>query len=65
MFGLCVYSYSELTYDFKTHVYDYPRWAIIIGWLMASASVVMIPIVMIVKLLQAEGSLHKVSHSAV
>ena len=53
MFGMCVYSYSELTYN---RVYQYPRWAIICGWMMACCSVFMIPIVAVYKLVTAEGT---------
>lgn len=53
-------TYSELTYDRKTVKYEYPGWAIGIGWMMALCSVAFIPIVMIVKIMQAKGSIKQV-----
>jgi len=58
MFVLCVYSYSELTYN---RTYKYPRWAILFGWAMACSSVIMIPLTAIVKLAMEEGTLRQVS----
>ena len=58
VFGLCVYSYSELTYN---RVYTYPKWAIGIGWTLACSSVFMIPLTMIGKIATTEGSLYEVS----
>ena len=57
IFGLCINSYSELTWN---GVYEYPRWAILIGWLVASISVIMIPLVVVIQLTRAEGSLKEV-----
>lgn len=57
MFILVIMNYSHLTYN---RDYHYPLWAIGIGWAMACASVIMIPIVMIVKFIKAEGTLYKV-----
>ncbi|KAK2168453.1 hypothetical protein NP493_1231g00013 [Ridgeia piscesae] len=56
MFVLCVYSYSELTYN---RTYKYPRWAILFGWAMACSSVIMIPLTAIVKLAMEEGTLRQ------
>ncbi|CAD5120248.1 DgyrCDS8820 [Dimorphilus gyrociliatus] len=56
IFILACVTYSELTYN-KT--YTYPKWAIAIGWSLAALSVIMIPIVAIVKIISSEGSLMK------
>ena len=58
MFILCAYSYSELTYN---RSYHYPRWAIILGWMMACSSVIMIPLTAIVKLALETGTFKQVS----
>jgi len=50
-------SYSELTYKRKTFEYDYPSWAIGVGWMLAMVSVIWIPIIFIKRVLDAEGSL--------
>ncbi|CAD5120615.1 DgyrCDS9172 [Dimorphilus gyrociliatus] len=49
--------YKELRYN-KTYVY--PRWAIALGWIIACCSLILIPIVAVVKIMRAEGSLTKV-----
>lgn len=54
VFILCIYSYSELTYN---RVYTYPRWAITMGWLLACSSIIWIPIVLAVQLIRTPGSL--------
>ena len=56
IFTLCIYSYSELTYN---RVYHYPNWAIGLGWGMACSSVTMIPIVAIGKIIITKGSLRQ------
>ncbi|XP_046331791.2 sodium- and chloride-dependent GABA transporter 2-like [Haliotis rufescens] len=50
-------TYSELIYERKTVNYVYPNWAIAVGWMMASSSIVFIPGVMIFKLVTAKGTL--------
>ncbi|KAK7474269.1 hypothetical protein BaRGS_00034512 [Batillaria attramentaria] len=58
----CV-SYSDLTYKRKTVLYEYPSWAIAIGWMLASMSVIFIPIIMVYKILASTGSLaERVKH---
>jgi len=56
LFILCVYTYSELTYN---RTYIYPQWSIVFGWMMACTSVFMIPITMVYKLIRAEGTLYE------
>lgn len=65
---VCVYSqgcfvfslvkYKPLTYN---KVYEYPDWAIGLGWCLALASMICIPMVMVIKILQSEGPLIEVS----
>ncbi|KAA3670271.1 uncharacterized protein DEA37_0001221, partial [Paragonimus westermani] len=61
LFILSVLIYEELTYEraSKSQVYQYPDWAVKVGWLLASSSVLMIPIVMFVQLIRTPGSLHQ------
>ncbi|CAH8590856.1 unnamed protein product [Dicrocoelium dendriticum] len=58
VFVLSVLVYEELTYEraSKTVIYKYPDWAVQLGWLIASCSVFMIPIVMVVQILRTPGS---------
>jgi len=50
-------SYSDLTYKRKTVTYEYPGWAIGVGWVLASMSVIFIPIVMVFRILRTPGTL--------
>ena len=59
MFGLCIYSYSELRYN---RTYIYPDWAIGCGWALACSSVIMIPVVAAYRLLTTPGTLAQVRH---
>ncbi|XP_013385676.1 sodium- and chloride-dependent taurine transporter [Lingula anatina] len=47
-------TYSELTYN---RVYQYPKWAIAIGWTMASVAALMIPLLMIIQIATTPGTL--------
>lgn len=60
MFILGAISYSELTYKRKTESYEYPNWAIGIGWTLACVSVIWIPIFMIYRLAHAKGTIAEV-----
>ena len=55
-------SYSDLTYKRKTVTYEYPGWAIGVGWTLAFISVIFIPIVMVFRILSTSGSLGEVSN---
>ncbi|KAK3600002.1 hypothetical protein CHS0354_012662 [Potamilus streckersoni] len=57
MFVLGAISYSEVEYKRKMMTYHYPTWAIAIGWMLASVSVIWIPIILIYKLITSKGSL--------
>lgn len=50
--------YKPLTYN---KVYEYPDWSIGIGWCLALASMICIPMVVVVKIIQSDGSLIEVS----
>ncbi|XP_033742250.1 sodium- and chloride-dependent taurine transporter-like [Pecten maximus] len=52
-------SYSELDYKRKLVTYNYPSWAIGVGWTLAMISVIWIPIIMIKRLYDAEGTLQE------
>nr|WLN44336.1 NTT4 [Sinonovacula rivularis] len=57
LFVVGVISYSNLSYERKSVTYLYPTWAIMIGWVMASASIIWIPVVAVYRLWEQEGSL--------
>ena len=57
IFALIMYTYSDLTYN---RTYYYPNWAIALGWVMACSSIIMIPIVMVARIIMAQGSLQQV-----
>lgn len=40
--------------------YVYPGWAVGVGWLFAICSMVPLPVLALVRILKAKGSLHKV-----
>ena len=53
--------YSLINYErFRYKDYVYPWWGEVIGWLMASSSVMIIPIYAIYKILTSEGSFMEV-----
>ncbi|CAC5382395.1 SLC6A6 [Mytilus coruscus] len=52
-------SYSELDYKRKTFTYQYPQWAIGVGWILALISVIWVPIIFIVRLIQTPGTLRE------
>ena len=58
MFVLCLVTYSDLTYN---RHYTYPSWAIAIGWGLASCSVIMIPLVAVVRMIRTKGTLVQVN----
>uniref|UniRef100_A0A8C8IXY8 Transporter n=1 Tax=Oncorhynchus tshawytscha TaxID=74940 RepID=A0A8C8IXY8_ONCTS len=51
--------YKPLTYN---KVYEYPDWSIGLGWSLALASMICIPMVMVIKILQSDGPLIEVRH---
>ena len=53
-------TYSELEYDRKSVTYQYPQWAIGVGWSLASISVICIPIVFAYRIWNAEGTFKEV-----
>ncbi|ELU08111.1 hypothetical protein CAPTEDRAFT_166533 [Capitella teleta] len=54
IFGISIHAYSELKYN---RVYTYPQWAIVLGWMMASSSIFMVPTVAVISTLRGTGSL--------
>lgn len=54
MFIMTMANYESLTYN---RTYHYPMWGIAIGWCLAFMSVIMIPIVLVYKLMLAEGTM--------
>ncbi|KAI1234487.1 hypothetical protein IHE44_0003540 [Lamprotornis superbus] len=46
--------YKPLTYN---KVYTYPDWAIGLGWVLALSSMICIPMVMVIRIIQSDGSL--------
>ncbi|KAG7267307.1 hypothetical protein CRUP_000305 [Coryphaenoides rupestris] len=53
-FVFSLVKYKPLTYN---KVYEYPDWSIGLGWSLALASMICIPMVMVIKILQSEGPL--------
>jgi solute carrier family 6 dopamine transporter-like protein 3 len=61
VFLLFIIVYGLLGYEPLSYEdYVYPGWANVLGWLIASSSVVMIPLVAIFKILTTPGSFLKV-----
>ncbi|CAH8680904.1 unnamed protein product [Schistosoma rodhaini] len=58
LFIISVIVYEELTYKRASlsQPYHFPGWAVKFGWLMASSSIFLIPIVMIIKILKTSGT---------
>lgn len=56
-FVFSLVKYKPLTYN---KVYEYPNWAIGLGWCLALSSMICIPMVMVIKILQSEGPLIEV-----
>ena len=48
--------YTELTYKRPSGVYVYPGWAIAVGWMLAVASIICVPIMSVYKILQYRWS---------
>lgn len=57
-FVFSLVKYKPLTYN---KVYEYPDWSIGLGWCLALASMICIPMVMVIKILQSEGPLIEVA----
>ncbi|TTP91405.1 Sodium- and chloride-dependent taurine transporter [Bagarius yarrelli] len=53
-FVFSLVKYKPLTYN---KVYEYPDWSIGIGWCLALSSMICIPMVVVVKIIQSDGSL--------
>ncbi|KAK1800930.1 hypothetical protein P4O66_004691 [Electrophorus voltai] len=53
-FVFSLVKYKPLTYN---KVYEYPDWSIGVGWSLALASMICIPMVVVVKIIQSDGSL--------
>ena len=60
IFVLGCVSYSELTYKRKHVLYEYPSWAIGVGWMLALVSVVLIPIFMVQRICVTPGTFSEV-----
>uniref|UniRef100_A0A8C7YU19 Transporter n=1 Tax=Oryzias sinensis TaxID=183150 RepID=A0A8C7YU19_9TELE len=52
-FFFSLVKYKPLTYN---KVYQYPDWAVGIGWTLALASMICIPMVVVIKIIQSDGS---------
>ncbi|XP_052279081.1 sodium- and chloride-dependent taurine transporter-like isoform X4 [Dreissena polymorpha] len=57
IFALGAITYSEISYERKFVTYEYPKWAIMIGWTLGLCSVINIPIFVVYRLYQQKGSL--------
>lgn len=54
--------YKPLTYN---KVYEYPDWAVGIGWTLALTSMICIPMVVVIKIIRSDGPLIEVGRFAV
>lgn len=59
LFVLSVFD-NSLQYRHSYGVYDFPKYSVVIGWSLASCSVVCIPMVAIYRIYKAKGSLWQV-----
>lgn len=50
--------YKPLKYN---KIYEYPDWAVGLGWTLALTSMICIPMVVVIKIIQSEGPLIEVS----
>uniref|UniRef100_A0AAR2IS13 Transporter n=1 Tax=Pygocentrus nattereri TaxID=42514 RepID=A0AAR2IS13_PYGNA len=57
-FVFSLVKYKPLTYN---KVYEYPDWSIGVGWSLALASMICIPMVVVIKIIQSDGSLIEVN----
>ncbi|KAI4873391.1 hypothetical protein NFI96_012317 [Prochilodus magdalenae] len=53
-FVFSLVKYKPLTYN---KMYEYPDWSIGVGWSLALASMICIPMVVVIKIIQSDGSL--------
>ncbi|KAL0187232.1 hypothetical protein M9458_018902, partial [Cirrhinus mrigala] len=53
-FVFSVVKYKPLTYN---KFYEYPDWSIGLGWALALASMICIPMMVVIKIIQSDGSL--------
>uniref|UniRef100_A0A667YVG6 Transporter n=1 Tax=Myripristis murdjan TaxID=586833 RepID=A0A667YVG6_9TELE len=58
-FVFSLVKYKPLTYN---KVYEYPDWSIGVGWTLALASMICIPMVVVIKIIQSDGPLIEVDH---
>uniref|UniRef100_A0A6Q2XRH2 Transporter n=1 Tax=Esox lucius TaxID=8010 RepID=A0A6Q2XRH2_ESOLU len=56
-FVFSLVKYKPLTYN---KVYEYPDWSIGVGWTLALASMICIPMVVVIKIIQSDGPLIEV-----
>uniref|UniRef100_A0A8C7YZW4 Transporter n=1 Tax=Oryzias sinensis TaxID=183150 RepID=A0A8C7YZW4_9TELE len=56
-FFFSLVKYKPLTYN---KVYQYPDWAVGIGWTLALASMICIPMVVVIKIIQSDGGCFRV-----
>ena len=59
--GFAIGTYAPPAYG----KYIYPHWAVIMGWLIAAASLVPIPVYMIYKMYSTPGTLEEVNSLAI
>uniref|UniRef100_A0A5K3EHC9 Transporter n=2 Tax=Mesocestoides corti TaxID=53468 RepID=A0A5K3EHC9_MESCO len=56
LFIFSVIVYGKLTYKRSSDVYEFPQYSVMVGWLLASCSVICIPIVAVYRIVKAEGT---------
>jgi hypothetical protein len=60
---MAIFSYQPLEIARTNQVYSYPKWANILGWVVAASSGVCIPVVAVYNMCMAKGSFTEVSLS--
>ncbi len=55
-----IYGYAPLEISRTNHVYKYPLWSNIMGWIIVASSCMFIPLVAIYQFCKAKGSLKEV-----
>ncbi|XP_039605788.1 sodium- and chloride-dependent GABA transporter 2-like [Polypterus senegalus] len=62
--GTFIFSVIKYTPLRMNNTYEYPFWGYALGWFLALSSIVLVPLVMIIKVVREEGTILEVKHSS-